>query len=72
MGLCLVRAALSWAGAPGTEAEIVRGVRLPAGMSRACCNDLADLFSRRSYPSGDATNDELAAEAFEVVRRHLG
>lgn len=56
-------------GAP--EKILVRGVLLPRGMTRACCDDLARLFNSVTDPESDATNDELAAEAFEVVRRHL-
>ena len=67
----LVKAALRWAGAPGIGAETVRGVRLPVGMTRACCDELGLLFSRANDPEDGATNDELAALAFEVVRSHL-
>lgn len=67
MGLAILTAA-RWAAALGTGT--VRDIRVPVGMSEACLNELAALLNERANPENDATNDEMAVAAFEVVRRH--
>lgn len=60
----------SEAGAPELK---VRDVVLPPGMTRECLNELAGLFNEKAGWDSDCDKscDELAIEAFEVVRACL-
>lgn len=47
-----------------------RGVVLPAGMSRACLDNLARIINRHQLESCEETDAECAVRVFEAVQRH--
>jgi hypothetical protein len=51
--------------------EVVRGVALPPGMTRACLDEIARLLNRHQADRCEDTDDEGAVKVFEVVQRHL-